>query len=485
MTVFAASLLLFPAGLLQGAESVSRVAANSVISGLWQGIALVAGASLCLRLLPRTTAAIRFAVWTAVFAMLALLPLLHAYVRRSGGPMTGSGAVVQVDVRWSWAIAVLWMGASLLRAVMLGLGVLRLWTIWRRAMPLDIEAGECKTLSRGASRRVQVCTSPDVDRPSVIGFFSPRILIPEELFGRLSATELEQIVLHEMGHLRRADDWMNLLQKASLVLVPLNPVLMWIERRLCFERELACDDDVLLQTGAPKAYATCLANLAEHRLRRKAVSSTLGVLSLGAWEQRSELARRVHRILRPSERMSGLQARVAVGMMSVALMAGAVELSRCPQLVSFSGQVSGVSETMAAGVPRSSSTYSAATYSRPAYQAVVFHPSSHAGHSESGAGHEVLLKAVMPTASAQKSVSKARTRRRASSPAPALLRTKQVRRTIQQQGRRWVVLTSFTPENAGDWGQPRVIFTESGECAFSSSSYAAVPTEAGWLVIQL
>ena len=125
-------------------------------------------------------------------------------------------------------------------------------------------------------RGVEVCTSSDVDRPSVIGFFSPRILIPEELFDRLTTAEFGQIVLHEVGHLRRGDDWINLLQKLSLVLVPLNPVLMWIERRLCLERELACDDDVLRLTKAPKAYATCLTNLAEHRLGRTGGGAVAG-----------------------------------------------------------------------------------------------------------------------------------------------------------------------------------------------------------------
>ena len=110
----------------------------------------------------------------------------------------------------------------------------------------------------------------------MIGFFSPRILIPEELFARLTTAEFGQIVLHEVGHLRRADDWINLLQKLSLVVVPLNPVLMWIERRLCLERELACDDDVLRLTKAPKAYATCLTNLAEHRLGRRAAALVAG-----------------------------------------------------------------------------------------------------------------------------------------------------------------------------------------------------------------
>jgi beta-lactamase regulating signal transducer with metallopeptidase domain len=214
---------------------------------------LAAGVALCLRLVPRSTAAVRFAIWTVVFAVLAVLPLVHAYSLRAGGGTPGRGAVVQVDVRWSFAIAALWLMVSLVRAMKLAMSAVRLRGIWKRAVP--VEGCDAVLLAAGF-RGVELCTSKDVDRPSVIGFFSPRILIPEELFARLTTAEFGQIVLHEVGHLRRRDDWINLLQKLSLVLVPLNPVLMWVERRLCLERELACDDDVLRLTKAPKAYAT-------------------------------------------------------------------------------------------------------------------------------------------------------------------------------------------------------------------------------------
>ncbi len=300
--------------LMQGVESVSRLVANSFVSGLWQGMVLAAGVALCLRLVPRTTAAVRFAVWTAVFAVLAVLPLLHAYTLRTGGGMPGRGAVVQLDVRWSFAIAALWLMVSLARAVKLAMSAVRLRGIWKRAVP--VEGCDAVLLAAGF-RGVELCTSKDVDRPSVIGFFSPRILIPEELFARLTTAEFGQIVLHEVGHLRRADDWINLLQKLSLVLVPLNPVLMWIERRLCLERELACDDDVLRLTKAPKAYATCLTNLAEHRLGRSAAA-----LSLGAWERESELARRVHSILLGGRRMGTAQAQVVMGVLVLGLLGG-------------------------------------------------------------------------------------------------------------------------------------------------------------------
>ena len=107
-----------------------------------------------------------------------------------------------------------------------------------------------------------------------------------------------------MEHLRRRDDWTNLFQKAALVLFPLNPVLLWVERRLCAERELACDDRVLRSSGAAKAYAICLTRLAEFSMIQRSLS-----LALGAWERQSELVRRVHRLLRrPTESMGDRQA---------------------------------------------------------------------------------------------------------------------------------------------------------------------------------
>ncbi|HWZ01837.1 MAG TPA: hypothetical protein VNX17_12175, partial [Edaphobacter sp.] len=63
-------MTLMDLNLMQGVESVSRLVASSFVSGLWQGMVLAAAVALCLRLVPRTTAAVRFAIWTAVFAVL-------------------------------------------------------------------------------------------------------------------------------------------------------------------------------------------------------------------------------------------------------------------------------------------------------------------------------------------------------------------------------------------------------------------------------
>jgi beta-lactamase regulating signal transducer with metallopeptidase domain len=443
---------LMNVGLAQGVEEVSRLAATSFVSGLWQGPLLVAVAGITLRMVPKTTAAIRFSIWTAVFAVLALLPLIHASLLRTSSGTAGSSAMVQVDVRWSFAIAGLWLVASLIRAAELMVSVIRLRGIWKRATPVEANFGAMS--SAAGERNVQVCTSADVDQPSVIGFFSPRILLPSELYARLTAAELEQIVLHEAGHLRRADDWMNLLQKLSLVVVPLNPVLIWIERRLCLERELACDDDVLSRTGSPKAYATCLTNLAEHRLNRP-----VAALSLGAWERQSELARRVHSILQHGEKMGRTRARVVIGGLMLVLLSSAAGLSRCPQFISFSR--ADLPVLVAAG-----SLPSAARY-----QPAMFH--------DEGASRETMLKTSMPMNSlnhqATQTLSRPSSKRHRPASANVLLRTRPQRPRVQQ----FVVLTSWAAsEHAG------MLLTVSGEREFSSS-YAAVPTPSGWLVIQL
>jgi beta-lactamase regulating signal transducer with metallopeptidase domain len=445
-------------GVMQGIEICSRVAAGAFVSGIWQGIVLAAVVGLCLHAVPKTTAAIRFMVWSAVFLVLALLPLLRSFALRTDGAMAGRGAMlhaVHVDVRWSFAIAAVWVLLSGIRAVGLVSSAVRLRKIWKRATPVDAGFDSGWLREENGRRPVQICTSADVDCPSVIGFFSPRVLIPAEMFGQLTAPELEQIVLHEVGHLRRADDWINLLQKIGLVVFPLNPALLWVERRLCFERELACDDGVLRLTKAPKAYATCLTTLAEHRLERRGLS-----LSLGAWERQSELSRRVHSILRWREGMGRTRARVAVSALALGLLGGAAGMARCPQLVSFS----------AATLPLAQEAQALPTGD---FQNAVFRPAA--------AAHETLLKASMSSSDMGLKTQGQVVRQKSHHPTRLALR--RVKKSRSQGQKQWLVLTSWN-ELRDESGGARLVLTVAREQNFYAS-YAAVPTAGGWLVFQL
>ncbi len=87
-----------------------------------------------------------------------------------------SRAVVHVDVRWSFVIAAIWFVASLVRGLKLAMSAVRLRGIWKRAVLVE---GCDEVLQAAGFDGVEICTSNEVDRPSVIGFFSPRILIPK------------------------------------------------------------------------------------------------------------------------------------------------------------------------------------------------------------------------------------------------------------------------------------------------------------------
>jgi beta-lactamase regulating signal transducer with metallopeptidase domain len=309
----------------------AAIAAAALISAVWQGAILAAVVALTLRLLPGVSAATRSLLWTATFVLLVALHFLPAVHPASVTTATAPAHPLHFAPAWSFALAVLWFALSLFRAVQFLLSAHRLRQINRRAVPVAMElSGSVST-----SRAYTLCTSPDVDRPSVLGFFRPRILLPAGLLETLTPAELNQILLHETEHLRRSDDWTNLLQKLALVVFPLNPVLFWVERRVCLERELACDARVLAAgENLRKSYATTLTRLAEHSILRRGFHLALGIL--GQRPRPSELSTRVHRILtRPAKTLTRTQTRLATATVLAGVLTLSATLAHAPSLVTF------------------------------------------------------------------------------------------------------------------------------------------------------
>jgi hypothetical protein len=458
--------------LLHSLSFVSAAAAGALFSAVWQGTVLAFCVWLGLRLLPGLSAAARSVIWLNVFILLVLLHFVPAFAGRAEGLSAGHLSPVHLDPRWSFALAGIWAALSLARAVQLIVGAIHLRGLGRRAVQVPVN-GELQSLLSGAgARAAQLCASDEVARPSVLGFFRPRILVPPELLKVLTPRELQQVVLHEMEHLHRADDWTNLLQKLGLVLFPLNPVLLWVDRRLSSERELACDDRVLRSSAGRKAYALCLTHLAEYSILRRSFS-----LVLGAWERRPELVRRVQRILsQPVRSMSHRPAMAATGGLLAGALGIAVVLSHSPQLVSF--------------VPAQ----------RASQLARILDP--HDVERALG-GTTQLVKAAMPakpvpTASHQNARTRAvqpavLKRVRRSHPAlagvPAL--TAEAAPLPELDRRTVVVLTEWT----ADQMRPRIVLAVATDrhaaprAAFAARAiparYAIVPTPSGWLIIQI
>jgi beta-lactamase regulating signal transducer with metallopeptidase domain len=436
--------------------TISILASGAVashLSAIWQGAILTLSVAACLRIFPGLTAKARSAIWLNVFTALLLLHFSPLWAGSAAAPDFGRHAALHLDPRWSVAIAAVWLIVSLWRGANLVRGAVHSHRMARRATAVDVDSTLQPLLrvrgERQGGRVAALCTSAEVERPCVLGFFRPRILFPASLYAQLTPAELRQVILHEMEHLRRADDWTNLLQKAALVLFPLNPVLMLVERRLCAEREIACDDSVLRLTRARKSYALCLTRLAEYSLVRRGVS-----LVVGAWDRQSELVHRVQRLLRsPGQSMSSRRAAVLTAGLTLSVAAGAVALAHSPQLVSFA-PASQVGAVVGSSLPP-------ATFHAAEFHQALFHEAAAA---------PALVKATVERRPIQK---------------PRLPRHQQVFDAMQRSSRQpvapppapsYVVLTEWDEQGP----PPQLILT-----VFHQKSYAAVAFANGWLIVQI
>jgi hypothetical protein len=147
----------------------------------------------------------------------------------------------------------------------------------------------------------------------------------------LSSAELNQILLHELAHFRRWDDWTNLAQQIVKALFFFHPAVWWIDKKVAVEREMACDDAVVAETRSPRAYAECLARLAEKSFLRRTIA--LAQAALGKVRQTSERVAQILDINRPapSSRSWGAVA----SLVAVLTVGCGVLYSRAPELIGF------------------------------------------------------------------------------------------------------------------------------------------------------
>jgi len=164
---------------------------------------------------------------------------------------------------WPAILAVAWGAGAV---VYLGVGIIRLFrglrAVQRQEIPFS--AGDQERLDALAARlglapgRVSGCYVPPSGWLGVIGVFRSRIVVPEGLFSALDEKEVESVLLHELVHVKRHDNLLRLFQAGVVALFWFHPIVWWLDRRLRWESESACDEAVLRLTGANRVYATGL-----------------------------------------------------------------------------------------------------------------------------------------------------------------------------------------------------------------------------------
>jgi beta-lactamase regulating signal transducer with metallopeptidase domain len=317
-------------------NTMAEIFALRLLDSLIEGGAICVCAALILRVIPRQNAATRFAVWFSALMAVAVLPWVGgAWLHTGVAHAAARHAAIALPESWAIYFLVGWGLLALWFSLRLG------WAIWHlnalrnnciAVDPRELDPVVRETLqSYGGRRHIKLCTSQQVRVPTAAGLVRPVILMPHRLMLELSPAELNQVVLHELAHFRRWDDWTNLIQQVVTALLFFHPAIWWIERRLGLEREMACDDAVLAETASPRAYAECLARLAEKTFVSR--SAALAQSALGKVRQTSARVARILDVNRPAPALYA--SRFAVSLVALLAIACAAVYSRSPKLITF------------------------------------------------------------------------------------------------------------------------------------------------------
>jgi TonB family protein len=199
----------------------------------------------------------------------------------------------RVYVSWVWGI----VAAVLLMRIAYGVVSLRAART-PRASWAQSSADELR-LRVGLRRSVAVVTGPATAIPETHGFLRPVIALPVEARS-WSMDRLAFVLTHELIHVRRHDWITGLFAEIVAAMYWFNPLVWKALLLLRQERELACDDEVLLAgIGEETTYASHLIEIAASLGCRASAGSV-------AMAHVSNLETRVRSIVAPDLKRGGL-----------------------------------------------------------------------------------------------------------------------------------------------------------------------------------
>ncbi|HLM54886.1 MAG TPA: M56 family metallopeptidase [Pyrinomonadaceae bacterium] len=339
---------------------LSYLVLTFLTNALWQ-VTLIAVVALCgARLLRRTPARYRHALWAAALFLGLVLPVSSLQgigpkqLSRVEYAPTTAGQTRAVsptparrpEVRAAAAEPTLSLGMPLTLGAV-GLYVLfllyrsaRLWLAWSRtkairraAYPAAIPAPLETVLKRYRAElgvgRSDLFFSRSVNSPLTVGVLRPAVILPERLLTEAPAEVLAAALGHELAHVRRRDFACNLVYELLFLPLSFHPAAVLLKRGIARTRELACDELVSERLMDARSYARSLVDLAGAASSASPATYALGINDADILEER------VMRLMNRSERR-GVRSGRALALFTVAALCAA-----CVVAGSLSVRVSG------------------------------------------------------------------------------------------------------------------------------------------------
>jgi beta-lactamase regulating signal transducer with metallopeptidase domain len=302
---------------------------TALLQFIWQGAAVAVTLAAILALLPERSANARYAVCCLAMGTLVVLPILtgvwsfttsgHAMATRPDAFVltmlapVSDGAIVATIQQWTLPLWALGVAFSSMRLFVSWRHVAQLRRSARTASSAVIEVLSTVERRLGVHRRATLALTELADSPIVVGWWRPMILLPAVAMAELTREQLEAVLAHELAHVRRYDDVVNLGQVLVETVLFYHPATWWISARVRRERERCCDDAAVALSGDPATFVRALLTLE----RTRSVSPTLAI---GLRGSEAELLTRVRRLLR-IEPVVPRAATLAVAIVGFALLA--------------------------------------------------------------------------------------------------------------------------------------------------------------------
>ncbi len=338
---------------------------QALANHLWQSTLFTVATGLTCWLLRNDGAHVRYWLWWAAsvkflipFAALtalgkviagtagiALLPdSVMTTVVVVASPFAADGAMFTAG----FALIALWFGGSLLLLIRWLVSAGRL-----RATLRGAERGE--PVKAGDGRMVLVYRTTERIEPGIVGLFRPVLLMPRNIEQRLTPNQIEAIVSHELGHIRRHDNLLAAVHMLVQLVFWFHPFVWWIGAKLIDERERACDEFVVAAGHDRETYARGILDVCENFVASP--------LRCAAGISGSDLKRRITQIMR-YQGMTSLN-RIKKTLLSVA----AVGVILVPLIGGFTVQQTAVAQDVAAPSGQADGEYLPIVKIAPVYPA--------------------------------------------------------------------------------------------------------------------
>jgi bla regulator protein BlaR1 len=153
--------------------------------------------------------------------------------------------------------------------------------------------------------------------PVTAGWWRPVVLLPSSLLTGMPPELLDALIAHELGHIKRADYLVNLLQNAIEAVLFYHPAVWWLSRLIRIEREHIADD-LATQLVDERLLALALSELEKHQFSK----NNLVLAANGG-----HLIFRIRRLLQPEKAGVNWKGLLSSTGLTVVLVAGCAQMN--------------------------------------------------------------------------------------------------------------------------------------------------------------